>query len=169
MKIALIILGLALLPVNLLGQEESWEEQQRKAKERWEEQNRREKEAWDQRNREERQHWQDMINREAAAWQAHVNAVKQKWREIAFSDVKNWVGYGKKEESRFQADFENGNLKMEILGDQITPPEKLQQQAIEMLHELLREKAAANGPSILQDQLQMNAGVKQIPAEYINT
>jgi membrane-bound lytic murein transglycosylase C len=152
----------------LFAQQESWEEQQQKEKERWEVRNRREKEAWEQQAALERQHWQDMIDRKSAAWQAHVEAVKKKWQEMKFSDVRVWVGYGENDNSRFQADFENGNLKIEVLGAENESQQALQQRAIEIMHQLLRERMRPDEQPILSNQLPIDSPEAGIPSNYIN-
>ena len=146
-----------------------WEEQQRKEREQWEAQNRREWEAWQKRNAAERQLWQDMIDRESAEWQAHVAAVRKLWEDIRFSDVKNWVGYGPNKSTRFQADFEEGKLTIDVLGSPNTPPEQLQQKAIEILHQVLNTRAAPNQNPILEDQLPIAPTAAQIPSQYVET
>ncbi len=157
--------------VSLWGQQEKqrWEEQRKKEREQWEQQNRREWEAWQQRNAAERQLWQDMIDRESAEWKAHVAAVRKLWQDIRFSDVKRWVGYGPNKSSRFEADFDNGKLTIDVLGSPNTSQEILQQQAIEILHQLLNTRAAPDEKPILQDQLPISPTMNQVPAKYVET
>ena len=167
MKIFPILLTMLLGLSSLFAQTENWQKQRERERARWEQQRQREKKAWEQQRREERARWQDMVDRESAAWQAHVAAVKRKWQEVRFSDVKNWVGYGENKDSRFQADFENGNLTIEVLGDPGSDPALLQQQALSILNQLLRERAADNQPPILDNQLQYGQDGRQIPPDHI--
>lgn len=168
MKIFIITAIMLICSAALFAQKETYEQQKQKEKEQWEEQNRREKEAWEQQAEQERQRWQDMMDRESAAWQTHVEAVKKKWEDMKFSDVRLWVGYGQDNDSRFQADFENGNLKIEVLGKEDDSPEALQQRAIEIMHQLLREKMRPDEEPILNDQLEIDPAANQIPAGYVD-
>lgn len=153
---------------SLFAQKETYEQQKQREKERWEEQSRKEKEAWEQQAKQERQRWQDMMDRESAAWQTHVEAVKKKWEDIKFSDVRVWVGYSQDNGSRFQADFENGNLKIEVLGGENDSPEALQQRAIEIMHRLLQERMRPDEEPILKDQLEIDPAANQIPTGYVD-
>lgn len=166
MRFLWVIMMMLSAAASLFAQKEDWEQQRKKEKEQWEEQSRREKEAWEKQAAEERQRWQDMMDRESAAWQAHVEAVKKKWEEQKFSGVRVWVGYGQDNDSRFQADFENGNLKIEVLGTPGESPGALQQRAIEIMHRLLRERMRPQEEPILQDQLEIDPGATQIPPGY---
>lgn len=169
MRLALILLlALSGVAAPLFGQQKTWEQQKQKEKNRWEERNRREKEAWDKQREAERLHWQDMIERESTAWNAHVEAVKKKWQDLKFSEVRVWVGYGENENSRFQADFENGSLKIEVLGEKGEDPGILQQRAIEILHQLLRERARPNEAPILDNQLEIDPAADRIPPGYVD-
>ncbi|GEM_PF-6259594 len=171
MKRLTFLLILMLSVISLWGQQEKqqWEEQRKKEREQWEQQNRREWEAWQQRNAAERQLWQDMIDRESAEWKAHVAAVRKLWKDIRFSDVKHWVGYGPNKSSRFEADFDNGKLTIEVLGSPSTSRGKLQQQAIEILHQVLNTRAAPDEHPILQDQLPITPTINRLPAKYVET
>lgn len=168
MKTFIITAILLLYSAALFAQEETYEQQKQREKEQWEEQSRKEKEAWEEQAEQERRHWQDMMDRESAAWQAHVDAVKKKWEDMKFSDVRVWVGYSQDNDSRFQADFENGNLKIEVLGKENDPPEVLQQRAIEIMHKLLQERIRPDEEPILNDQLEIDPAANQIPAGYVD-
>lgn len=163
----ILLLAICWAAAAMFAQQEAWEQQQQREKNRWEERNRREKEAWDKQREAERQHWQDMIERESAAWNAHVEAVKKKWQDLKFSEVRVWVGYGENENSRFQADFENGSLKIEVLGEKGEDPGILQQRAIAMLQQLLRERARPDEPPILEKQLEIDPNAERFPPGYV--
>lgn len=171
MKKLTIVLFCLISVTSLWAQQQKrqWEEQRKKEREQWEQQNRREWEAWQQRNAAERQLWQDMIDRESAQWKAHVAAVRKLWQDIRFSDVRHWVGYGPNKSSRFEADFDNGKLTIDVLGTPNTSREKLQQQAIEILHQLLNTRAAPDEKPILQDQLPIAPATNRLPAKYMET
>lgn len=151
----------------VFAQQSEWEQQRQQEREAWERQRSQERQAWQTQATAERERWQDMVDRESAAWQAHVAAVKKRWEDIRFSDVKNWVGYDEALNRRFSVDFENGNLQLEVLGQQNSAPEVLRKNARDMLDELLQETTAGSDRPILEDQLEFNPDSRDIPETMV--
>lgn len=142
-----VFLLLLCLSSILCGQDETWRDKIAAERQRWEQQKDLQREKWDQQNADEQARWQDYINRESADWRQYVDEVQQLWRTPKFSGVKNWVGYDAARTSRFEVNFETGDLRIEVITDQFEQMDKLQQQAIEMMTRLMETRLFPHMPA----------------------
>nr|NIW48164.1 transglycosylase SLT domain-containing protein [Gammaproteobacteria bacterium]NIX00022.1 transglycosylase SLT domain-containing protein [Phycisphaerae bacterium] len=72
-------------------------------------------------------------------------------------------------ESRFKVDFDNGNLTIELLDERDASPDELRKRGMNMLDDLLGEKAAEDQDPILNNQLPRDVTPQKMPADYTTT
>ncbi len=111
------------------------------------------KAKWEQYKQSAKQQWQDYIVRESKEWQGHLEEIQGKWNDPRVSTVHTWVGYGPRKDSRFAADFQRGELKIEILGPDHFTQDRLQQEAIAMLTALLEQRLYPDRKPLLKPQV----------------